>query len=141
MLQNQLESALDDLERLLQLTNEDIEDIKEAKHEDIFLRIKPKEQLISSFEEKKRDIDYEITKLSKESSNQPLETLLNETEQNLLEGFKDLLITLKERNRHYARMVLAVSEFYNSLLEKFIPTETHGYTNQKRASSFLQIKA
>lgn len=136
-----LEGAIKSLQTLIETTAQDIEDIKEAKHEAIFGRIKEKEQLISTFEEKKSEIDSEISKLSKENPDKNLEELLDERQKELLGTMRISLNELKEKNKHYARMVLAVSEFYNSLLERIVPSENSGYSNQKRASSFLQVQA
>ncbi len=137
-----LEGALRDLQTLIDTTSEDIEDIKEARHEEIFSRIEKKESLIQSFEAKKGQIDSEIAKISQENPNIDLEDLLDKNQKNLLNQMRDKLANLKDKNRHYARMVLAVSEFYNSLLERIVPSESSsGYNNQKRVSSFLQVKA
>jgi len=143
MLHYYLESAISDLRSLLEVTNQDIADIKEASHEKVFSRAKIKEELISSFENKKAIIDNEISKLIDKNQNRSLEELLGDKEQLLLEDLKGLLSELKERNKHFARLVLAVSEFYNSLLERIVPTDQHlGYDKQKRrSSSFLQVKA
>ncbi len=143
MLHYYLENAIGDLKSLLEITNQDISDIKEANHDAVFSRAKTKDDLISSFENKKAIIDNEISKLIDKHHNRNLEELLGDKEQLLLEDLKELLRELKERNKHFARLVLAVSEFYNSLLERIIPTEQQtSYNKQKRrSSSFLQVNA
>lgn len=140
MLHHYLQNAVNDIDTLINITQQDISDIKEAKHNDVFGRAKTKDELIGSFENKKALIDNEITKLLQENPNRTLDNLLEEEQKALLDEMKTKLHDLKHLNKHYARMVLAVSEFYNSLLERLIPTESHGYEGTKRsASSFLQV--
>ena len=128
MLHYYLEQGIADLRTLLEFTNQDIIDIRDANHDAVFSRAKTKDDLISSFENKKAIIDNEISKLIDKNQDKTLEELLGE---------------LKNRNKHFARLVLAVSEFYNSLLERIIPNEhNNGYDKQKRrSSSFLKVKA
>jgi hypothetical protein len=46
-----------------------------------------------------------------------------------------------KKNRYLASMVIAVSEFYSSLINKLIPTEQIGYENHKaKRASYLQIE-
>lgn len=54
MLSYQLQSAIKDLETLISLSRDDINDIKEAKHNPQFDRLSIKEEKIKSFEQKKR---------------------------------------------------------------------------------------
>ena len=143
MLHYYLEQGIADLRTLLEFTNQDIIDIRDANHDAVFSRAKTKDDLISSFENKKAIIDNEISKLIDKNQDKTLEDLLSDKEQLLLEDLKELLGELKNRNKHFARLVLAVSEFYNSLLERIIPNEhNNGYDKQKRrSSSFLKVKA
>ena len=53
MLSYQLQSAIKDLDSLISLSQEDIQDIKEAKHNPQFDRLAIKEEKIKSFEHKK----------------------------------------------------------------------------------------
>ena len=143
MLHHYLESAITDLEALLAVTQQDIEDIQEARHEVIFSRTKAKDELVSSFETKKNLIDSEILKFTKESPTVPLPELLDENATELLGQLRESLEKLKDENRRYARMVLAVSEFYNSLLERLLPSQPQDYSGKKQHahSSFLTLEA
>ena len=142
MLSHYLDKALTDLDQLIHLTQTDIEDIKLAKHELIFDRSKIKEELISSFQNRKAMIDNEISKLMQSSPDVGIDRLLSAEDQSKLESLKKKLFELKSYNKRYAKLVLTVSEFYNSLLERMVPTEMNGY--EKVASkhrSLLEVRA
>lgn len=141
MLTYYLQNATEDIKSLIRITKQDMEDIKEARHESLFERTKIKEELISSFENKKLIVDNEIAKLLKENPNKAISELLDDNATEALNNLREALKELKELNKHYARMVLAVSEFYNSLLDKLIPSDKSGYEQNIRTSSFLQITA
>ena len=142
MLSHYLDKALDDLEQLTQLTQTDIDDIKLAKHEAIFDRSKIKEELISSFQNKKALIDNEISKLMEANPELGVENLLSGEDQEKLALLKEHLLKLKTLNKRYAKLVLTVSEFYNSLLERMVPTEMDGYEKvTQKHRSLLEIRA
>ena len=141
MLKKYLESAIDDLNKLIQLSVDDIANIKVADHASIFERVSLKEKLIGTFEAKKRMIDENITKKASQNSGVSLENILDDIEKGYLEDLKLKLLDLKKVNRRYARLVVSVGTFYSSLLEKIIPTEMDGYeTVIKQSASFLEIK-
>ena len=142
MLSYQLQSAIKDLEALISLSKEDIADIKEAKHNPQFERFAIKEEKIKSFEHKKAMIDREISKLMTAEPAKPLADLLDNEQHQQLDLLKEHLSTLREVNQQYAKMVLSVGAFYNTLLERVVPTQMQGY--QKVASSeasFLEVRA
>jgi len=142
MLSHYLKTSIEDIENLIELTKKDILDIKEAKHEDVFKRTKIKNDLIKSFENKKSMLDNELIKLVKNSDNKPLEEILNDSEQNMLEDMKNSLLSLKKKNREYARFVVTVSEFYNSLLDSVFPRDLEGYQKlNHKPASLLKIRA
>jgi hypothetical protein len=142
MLSYQLQSAIKDLDSLIFLSREDIDDIKEANHNPQFDRLAIKEEKIKSFENKKAMIDREISKLMTQHPAIPLSELLDNEQHQQLDSLKEHLSTLREVNQQYAKMVLSVGSFYNTLLEKVVPTQMEGY--QKIASSeasFLEVRA
>jgi hypothetical protein len=141
MLSHHLEGALQDLRDLIQITNSDIEDIKEAKNDAQFERIAIKEEKLKSFESKKAMIDHEISSLMTASTDKNLPELLNEAQHDSLSQLKIELSTLREVNKHYAKLVLTVSNLYNTFLERLVPTEMEGY--KKTASknpSILEVR-
>lgn len=142
MLSYHLKSAVNDLEQLVKISEQDIEDIKLANHEHQFERRKIKEDMINSFENKKAMIDHEISKLMTQNPNVSLDKLLNDNENEYLQKLKTSLASLRDVNKKYAKMVLSVSSFYNVLLERLVPTEMNGYTKMtSKNASFLEIRA
>jgi len=142
MLSRYLQNALKDLEDIIAFSEMDIEDIKVANHDAQFCRVPLKEEKIKSFEQKKAMIDHEISKLMTAEPHKPLPELLNEEQHRQLDALKQKLARLREVNRHYARLVVGVSAFYNSLLEKVVPTEMQGYNKvASKDASFLEVRA
>lgn len=142
MLSYQLESAIKDLEALISLSQEDIADIKEAKHNPQFERFAIKEEKIKSFEHKKAMIDREISKLMTAEPAKPLTDLLDNEQHRQLDLLKDRLSALRDVNQQYAKMVLSVGAFYNTLLERVVPTQMQGYqTVVSSEASFLEVRA
>lgn len=141
MLSYHLQGALNDLRDLIKITESDVEDIKVARHDPQFERLKLKEEKLKSFESKKAMIDYEIASLMKSNPNAELLKLLDEEQHRYLDELKEELSKLKEANRRYARMVLAVSSLYNSFLESVVPTEMQGYNKVvSKDSAILQVR-
>lgn len=141
MLKKYLEGAVGDLKKIIQLTENDIKNIKKANHSSIFEKVSLKEQLIGTFETKKKLIDENITKKATQNKGVSLEDILDDIEKSYLEELKSKLLELKKVNRRYARLVVSVGTFYSSLLEKIVPTEMDGYeTVIKQSASFLEIR-
>ena len=142
MLSYQLQSAIKDLESLISLSREDIADIKEANHNPQFDRLAIKEEKIKNFEHKKAMLDREISKLMTQHPARPLSELLDNEQHQQLDSLKEHLSQLREVNQQYAKMVLSVGSFYNTLLERVVPTQMEGYQKIASAeSSFLEVRA
>ena len=142
MLSHYLKTSIEDIENLIELTSKDILDIKEAKHEAVFKRTKIKSDLVKSFENKKSMLDNELIKLVKNSDNKPLEEILDDSQREMLESMKERLLALKQKNKEYARFVVTVSEFYNSLLDSVFPRDLEGYQRlNHKPASLLKIRA
>jgi len=127
MLSYHLQSALSDLRDLIKITQADVEDIRVAKNDPQFERLALKEEKLKSFESKKAMIDHEISSLMTKSPDKDLPDLLDEEQHQALGDLKKELSNLREVNKRYAKMVLAVSNLYNTFLEKIVPTEMQGY--------------
>ncbi len=142
MIEHCLKNCIKNIEDLVSLTKEDIEDIKQAKNEAIYKRTKIKDEIIEIFESQKSLLDNELVKLMKKNENKELSELLNDREQESLQLLKTKLQELHKINKEYARLVVAVNEFYTTLFDKIFPTEMENYkkTNPK-SFSLLKVSA
>jgi uncharacterized protein YcbK (DUF882 family) len=146
MLVQSLRLAIESLQSLIDITKIDIEDIKIAAHDKLFSRVRTKDELIKQFESYKRMIDTQISTMAKNSPDIDLVELLSTEERELLGKMRDKLNELKDANKHYAKIVVAVSSFYNSMLENFVPKnmQEHGGSyavNGIKPASFVEVKA
>ncbi len=142
MLSYHLQSAINDLRDLVKITESDIEDIQVANHNPQFDRLKLKEEKLKSFESKKAMIDHEISALIRLHPNVELPELLNEEQHTMLNELKVELSNLHSINKRYAKLVLAVSNLYNTFLENLIPTEMQGYNKvASKDSTILKVRA
>ena len=142
MLTHYLIKAIEDLNALIELTLQDIDDIKRARHDAIFDRVKIKEDRVASFEKHKSMIDSEISTLLKGDSKAELLDLLDEDAKSRLDILRETLQRLQSVNRYYARFVVAVGEFYNSLYEEMFPIEKDGYTGKNpKVASLIELRA
>ncbi len=141
MLSHHLQSALSDLKDLIKITESDIADIKEAKNDPQFERLSLKEDKLKSFEQKKAMIDHEISTLMTTNPDKELPNLINEEQHTLLDELKVELSKLREVNKHYAKLVLTVSNLYNTFLERLVPTEMQGYNKvASKNPSVLEVR-
>ncbi len=141
MLSHHLQSALTDLRDLIKITQSDIDDIKIAKNDPQFERLSLKEEKLKSFESKKAMIDHEISSLMSAKPNIDLPDLLNEEQHNALGELKEELNNLREINKKYAKLVLTVSNLYNTFLERLVPTEMQGYKKvASKDPSILEVR-
>lgn len=141
MLHTYINGAIADLKALIELTQLDNADIQIANHEAIFERLDQKNTLVKAFEDKKSLIQQEMLILCNKNPHKSLQDLLDEETNNLLDIMRDTLSELKTINSNYARSVFAVSEFYNSLIQRVIPHENDGYDQHRQQSHLLKIQA
>jgi len=142
MLTHHLHNAIKDISLLIEQTIKDIDDIKLAKHTQIFERTAIKNDLIQSFEYKKSLLDHELMKMVKEGDNKALEELLSDEQKELLSLMKTKLSDLKTCNKQYAKYVVTISQFYNSLLDSIFPRDMEGYKMaQHKPASLLKVRA
>jgi len=141
MLTHHLRNTLADLEDLILMTESDIKDIKVAQHDPQFDRLSIKEEKIKSFEAKKAMIDHAISSLVRANPDAQLPQLLNEEQHQLLEELKIKLARLHEVNKEYAKLVVIVSNLYNTFLERLVPTEMQGYKKvASKDASILKVR-
>lgn len=141
LLHEHLENAISKLHLLITFTQEDIEDIKQAKHDSIFSRNNDKVCIIKEFEIAKNMIDKEMLTLTQNNPHLSLTDILDEKSNLLLSNMRKTLENLKKINTHYARMVFAVSEFYTSITDKLIPREKADYKSRVEQSQLLKAQA
>ena len=141
MLSHHLRSALGDLKDIIKITELDMLDIKEAKHDSQFERLSLKEEKLKSFESKKAMIDYEISSLMNSNPDKDLPQLLDVEQHDSLDELRTELTNLRDINKRYAKLVLVVSNLYNTFLERIVPTEMQGYNKvASKNSSILEIR-
>ena len=139
-----LQGAIEDLRTLIDYTKQDIESIKAARHDEIFERNAKKDALVKEFETKKSLISQEMLTLKSKNPKKDIKDLIDSRTQELFDEMSDTLKELKKLNSNYAQIVLAVSEFFTSLMDKLIPKETQSYSDKKSTPSasinLLQIE-
>lgn len=142
MLTHYLKTSIEDIENLIELTIKDIQDIKQAQHKSIFERTKIKNDLVRSFENKKSLLDNELLKLVNANKDKELEDVLDNEQKEMLQLIKEKLLLLKTKNKEYAKYLVTVSEFYNSLLDSVFPMDMDGYKKvHHKSPSLLKIRA
>jgi cystathionine beta-lyase family protein involved in aluminum resistance len=141
MLSYYLQNALKDLEDIIEITQSDIDDIKEAQHDPQFDRLPLKEEKLKAFEAKKAMIDHEISLLMTKNPDTQLSSLLDDEQHELLAKLKTELDRLRVINKEYAKFVLIVSNLYNTFLERLVPTEMQGYNKvASKDPSILEVR-
>ena len=86
-------------------------------------------------------IDHEISTLMTTNPEKELPQLLNKEQHTLLDELKIELNNLREANKHYAKLVLTVSNLYNTFLERLVPTEMQGYNKvASKDASILEVR-
>ncbi len=142
MLSHYLTSATKDIRSLIKLTEADIVDIKEANHTKVAERTSLKNDLIQAFITKKSLLDNELLKRVEASGGKELSQILIEEERDGLSAMKEALASLHAINKQYAKYVVTISEFYNSLLESMFPRDNDGYQKSTpKPASLLKVRA
>ena len=141
MLDHHLDSAIENLQSLIEMTRQDIEAIKAAKHQEMFDRIQAKERALVAFENHKTSIDTAIMRIAQAHPQDELETLLSTEAKRKLSVLKERLLQLQELNRRFAKFVVSVGEFYNTLFEKMLPVEKDGYDKKgAKIASLIEVR-
>lgn len=139
-LHSYLRDAIGKLQKLIDYTQSDIEDVKSANHEVVFERGTIKASTIREFELAKSMIDQEMLQLTQKHPHLKLTDILDEQANTLLADMRKTLEELKKINTHYARMVFAVSEFYTSIADRLIPREKADYKSRVEQSQLLKVQ-
>jgi hypothetical protein len=140
MLKQILISTNNNLDKLIDITAQDIEDIKKANHEALFERNRAKDKIVQEFISQKNQIDTVLLKRSE--SGLSLENMLSDEESNLFDEFKTKLQEFHNIHKKFSKMALLVANFYNNLTNRVNQTEVDiGYEMKQRYSSNLSLKA
>ncbi len=142
MISHYLNSAINNIEDLIRLTKDDIEDIKNARNDEIFKRTKIKDEIIVLFENQKQLLDSELLKTMEKNKDKDLSEVLSKDEKESLEKLKIKLQELHSLNKEYAKFVVIVNEFYSSLFDKIFPTDMENYKKiNPKSFSLLKVSA
>ena len=125
MIKKLLDEAIGELDELINLTMQDIANIKEAKHSSVDESVKKKNALVRAFEDTKRALDKELLRVSKESGTTTLANVLDDEVKSKLVLMRSKLEILHKVNKEYARHVVVVKEFFDSISKKVFCTQTN----------------
>ena len=134
MIKKLLDEAIGELDELINLTMQDIANIKEAKHSSVDESVKKKNALVRAFEDTKRALDKELLRVSKESGTTTLANVLDDEVKSKLVLMRSKLEILHKVNKEYARHVVVVKEFFDSLSKKVFGTQTNEYGQDGRGT-------
>ena len=139
MLKEYLNQAMGVLDELIALTDEDIKNIKEAKHSTVEESVKKKNELVKKFESVKILLDKELLRASKESEGAHLASILDDEVKSNLVSMRGKLEKLHSKNKEYARYVLMVKEFFDGLVSAMFKGQNgdNGYSKSKPSPETL----
>lgn len=132
MVEEHLDQAIKALKELLDITQKDIENIQKGDNSALDASTKRKGELVSEFEQAKRALDCELVKMAQENPQSNLADVLDNNVKERLAELKEVLLTLKEKNKNYAKSVLVVKEFLDSLAVKIFGGENSEYSSIKQ---------
>ena len=126
--------------KIIALTKEDIENIKQAKHDEVGPHSELKTKLLTAFETNKKALDAELVKLASKHAEKNIADLLDDEIKDKLSELRTVLLELKDINREYAKSVVVVKEFFDSLVGVMLgkPTQ-NSYTDKALGSSKDEI--
>jgi hypothetical protein len=136
MLIQTLNKTISTLNILIKTTHEDIENIRQAKHNEVFANTEKKEKAAAEFSKLKSEIDKILV-----SRNKPLEEIFTKEEEELFNTFREKLYEFNTIHKHFSKLALSVANFYNTLVNKIKNTEPINYKNESYKNSNLHIKA
>ena len=140
-LESVLKQSNQNLQDLINITKQDIDDIKKANSQKLFDRNDQKDLLVKSFVAKKASIDQSLVARVENAKDKKLENVLSKNENELLEKLKNNLLELKQVNKDYARFVSVVGEFYTSLIDELFIFEEDGYSKKvPKLANFIEVR-
>ena len=126
MLKRYLDEAMGVLDEFIAQTTEDIEKIKLADHSKVDDSVRRKNELVKKFESVKSLLDKELLRVSKENGGANLSSILDDEVKSSLALMRSKLEELYSKNKEYAKYVVGVKEFFDSLLKNMFKGEQDG---------------
>lgn len=139
MIEHYLDESIEILDKLITLTQEDIANIKAAKHASVEQSVQQKNELIQAFENTKKQLDNNLFKLS-DNGNKNLAEVLTDKDKEKLGEFKQRLKDLQIKNKEYAKLVLVVKNYFDGLMNTLFDTGSgtdNAYKNTKATVNSL----
>ena len=130
MLKRYLDEAMGILDGLIAQTTEDIEKIKLADHSRVDDSVRRKNELVKKFESIKSLLDKELLRVSKENGGANLSSILDDEVKSSLALMRSKLEELYSKNKEYAKYVVGVKEFFDSLLKNMFKSEPGNYDKE-----------
>ena len=130
MLKRYLDEAMGVLDELIAQTTEDIEKIKLADHTKVDDSVKRKNELVKKFESVKSLLDKELLRVSKENGGANLSSILDDEVKSSLALMRSKLEELYSKNKEYAKYVVGVKEFFDSLLKNMFKSGPGNYDKE-----------
>ncbi|CAD7287732.1 hypothetical protein LMG7974_00613 [Campylobacter majalis] len=138
MLKKYLDEAVFILDELIITTKDDIANIKEARHSKVDESVAKKTKLIKEFEIAKKNLDTELVRISKNTSD--VASSLDDEIKTKLVIMRERLENLNTVNKEYARHVVLVKEFFDSLTKKMFNIQTDSYSSDGSGDTFYKAK-
>jgi F0F1-type ATP synthase alpha subunit len=133
MLKQTLISINSVIDTLIEITLQDIDDIKKANHDALFDRNIDKYKIISEFTTLKKEIDSILVKRSE--SGLDISQMLSPEEDKLLSEFKEKLSLFMQVHKKFSKLLFTITNFYNNLVNKVTEAEVDiGY--QMKSNSY-----
>ncbi len=130
MLKRYLDEAMGVLDELIAQTTEDIEKIKLADHSRVDDSVRRKNELVKKFESIKSLLDKELLRVSRENGGANLSSILDDEVKSSLSLMRSKLEELYSKNKEYAKYVVGVKEFFDSLLKNMFKSEPDNYDKE-----------
>lgn len=130
MLKKYLDEAMGVLDELIAQTTEDIEKIKLADHSKVDDSVRRKNELVKKFESVKSLLDKELLRVSRENGGVNLSSILDDEVKSSLALMRSKLEELYSKNKEYAKYVVGVKEFFDSLLKNMFKSESGNYDKE-----------
>lgn len=125
MLKQLLDKANKTLGELIAQTRKDIQNIKSANHSAVNESVIIKNKLIREFEATKKDIDKALVALAKDNEGS-LSQSLDANSKESLANMRSQLEELHKINKEYARHVVSVKEFFDTMLKQMFTPDDDG---------------